>query len=73
MKAAVLGLRSDTIRGTHLGPLAGIPPTGKPVTISRIANFRVVDGKIKENWNLVGMLGALHQLGAMPPPPGAPR
>ncbi len=42
------------------------------VTISRIAIFRVVDGQITENWNLVDTLGALQQLGAIPMPLGTP-
>jgi steroid delta-isomerase-like uncharacterized protein len=56
----------DTISGTHGGPFAGIPPTDRPVTINRIAIFRVVDGRITESWNVVDMLGALQQLGAAP-------
>jgi predicted ester cyclase len=56
----------DTLSGTHGGPFAGIPPTGRPVTINRIAIFRVVDGRITESWNVVDMLGALQQLGAAP-------
>jgi steroid delta-isomerase-like uncharacterized protein len=58
----------DTIRGTHRGPFAGIPPTGREISISRIAIFRLVDGRIKEHWNLVDMLGALQQMGAVPAP-----
>jgi steroid delta-isomerase-like uncharacterized protein len=56
----------DTIRGTHQGPFAGVPPTGRTVTVSRIAVFRVVDGQIKEHWGLLDMLGVLQQLGAIP-------
>ena len=59
----------DTISGTHLGPFAGVPATGKPVRISRIVIFRLEEGKLKENWNVVDMLGALQQMGAFPPPP----
>src|SRR5689334_10881275 len=61
----------DTIRGTHRGPFAGIAPTGRSITMSRISIFRVVDGRITENWNMVDMLGALRQMGAIPAP-GAP-
>ena len=40
-------LRS-TIRGTQTGPLPGIPPTGKPFTLTTIDIFRLADGKIVE-------------------------
>jgi steroid delta-isomerase-like uncharacterized protein len=61
----------DTIRGTHQGPFAGVPPTGRTITVSRISVFRVVDGQIKEHWGLVDMLGVLQQLGAIPRPGAA--
>jgi steroid delta-isomerase-like uncharacterized protein len=64
----------DTIRGTHRGPFAGMPPTGKQVTVGRIAIYRVVDGLITEHWANVDQLGLMQQLGALPapaPPPGA--
>jgi hypothetical protein len=54
-------------------PVPGQGPGREGVAISRIAIFRVEDGQIKENWNLVDMLGALQQPGAIPPPHGAPR
>jgi hypothetical protein len=41
------------------------PPTHRHddgVTISRLAIFGVVGGRIRGNWNVVDMLGALHQL-----------
>jgi steroid delta-isomerase-like uncharacterized protein len=56
----------DTIRGTHRGTFASIPPTGKPVTVNRIAIFRLADGRIVENWAQVDMLGLLQQVGAIP-------
>lgn len=40
-----------TWRGTHLGKLADIEPTGKQVTGTMIQIFRVVNGKILEEWN----------------------
>ena len=58
-------LRSTT-HGTHQGPLVGIPPTGKQVTMSGIAIYRLVDGKIVEQWGVNDMLGLLQQLGVVP-------
>lgn len=40
-----------TWRGTHLGKLADVEPTGKQVTGTMIQIFRVVDSKILEEWN----------------------
>lgn len=61
-----------TMRGTHLGPLNGLPPTGREVTVSGISIERVVDGRIVEGWNQNDALGMLQQLGALPAPPEAP-
>jgi len=55
-----------TARGTHQGPLVGIPPTSKQVTMSGIAIYRLVDGKIVEQWGVNDMLGLLQQLGVVP-------
>jgi predicted ester cyclase len=37
--------------GTHMDKLADVEPTGKQVTRTMIQIFRVVDGKILEEWN----------------------
>lgn len=42
--------------GTHLGTYEGVPPTGRRVTRTLIQIFRVVDGKILEEWNEGGGL-----------------
>ena len=52
--------------GTHTGPWAGIPPTGRAVSIRMIAIHRVQKGKIIEDWVLVESLGFFQQLGAVP-------
>ena len=39
-----------TTRGTHQGPLMGIPPTGRPVTVHEMSCHRVVDGRVAESW-----------------------
>ncbi len=57
-----------TARGTHKGEWMGIAPTGKQITISGIAIHRITDGKIVEGWTSMDMLGALQQLGVVPPP-----
>lgn len=52
-----------TLRGTHLGPWLGIPPTGKVIDIEVIDILRVRDGKITDHWNQVDRLGLLQQMG----------
>ena len=53
-----------TATGTHLGPWAGIEPTGKPMRFSAINVFRFSDGKVVELWNHRDDLGLVEQLGA---------
>ena len=55
-----------TARGTHSGELAGIPPTGKQVTITCIDILRIADGKIVERWAEDNGLALMQQLGAIP-------
>jgi len=52
-----------TTRGTHKGELEGIPPTGKTFTSSFFTVFRLVDGKIAEEWEILDELGMMMQLG----------
>jgi steroid delta-isomerase-like uncharacterized protein len=54
--------------GTHQGELMGIPPTGKPVTVTGIDLFRFAGGKIAEHWAEFDMLGMMQQLGVIPAP-----
>lgn len=58
----------DQTRARHTGVFAGVPPTGAEVTVSRIAIYRVADGKIAEHWAVVDMLGLMRQLGVLPAP-----
>lgn len=57
-----------TARGTHTGPLLGLPPTGKSVSFGGMEVFRVADGLIVESWGQFDALGLLRQLGATPTP-----
>jgi predicted ester cyclase len=58
----------DTYLLTHTGAFQGIPPTGKEATMTGTDIYRMVDGKIVEQWVEVDMLGFLQQLGFLPPP-----
>jgi steroid delta-isomerase-like uncharacterized protein len=51
------------LRGTHGGDLGGMPPTGKTFTVSAFTVFRIVDGRIAEEWEILDELGMMHQLG----------
>lgn len=55
-----------TCRGTHLGELQGIPPTGKQVTVTGIEINRFKGGKSVEHWLNYDTLGMLQQLGVIP-------
>jgi predicted ester cyclase len=52
----------DTYRVRHIGELAGIPPTGKELTMTGIDIYRLVDGKIVEQWYEMDFTGLLKQL-----------
>ncbi|MBI3287464.1 MAG: ester cyclase [Chloroflexi bacterium] len=57
-----------TARGTHRGELMGIPPTGKPVTLTGITINRWAGGKIVEGWTEINLMGVMQQLGVVPAP-----
>jgi steroid delta-isomerase-like uncharacterized protein len=57
-----------TLEGTHRGPFAGVPATGKRVTLSGIAIFRLAAGRIAEGRGCADFYGLLQQLGALPVP-----
>jgi steroid delta-isomerase-like uncharacterized protein len=57
-----------TFRGTHQGAFQGIPPTGKPVTLTGISIWRVDGGTIVESWHELDTLGLMQQLGVIPTP-----
>jgi steroid delta-isomerase-like uncharacterized protein len=49
--------------GTHRGPFAGIPATGRPVTITAMHLHRIADGKLTEHWEEIDLLRLMRQLG----------
>jgi steroid delta-isomerase-like uncharacterized protein len=48
--------------GTHAGPFAGVPPTGRTVTISGIDIHRVGRGRIAELWEELDVASLLAQM-----------
>ena len=59
--------------GTHRGEYAGIPPTGKRVTMRGITLYRLAGGKVKELYWNYDVFGLLQQLGAIPAPGQQPQ
>jgi predicted ester cyclase len=59
-----------TMTGTNTGTfdLFGLPPTGRPVTMTGQEIFRARDGKFAEIWHQEDVPGMLRQLGLQPPP-----
>jgi steroid delta-isomerase-like uncharacterized protein len=55
----------STMNATHTGTFRGIAPTGKRVSMSRIAIHRIADGKVVEGWILYDMFGLMQQIGAI--------
>jgi steroid delta-isomerase-like uncharacterized protein len=53
-------------RGTHAGPLGGMPPTGRPFDIAGMTIERLAEGRIAEIWVARDELGLMRQLGAIP-------
>jgi steroid delta-isomerase-like uncharacterized protein len=52
--------------GTNTGSANGLPATGKKVRIPGMTIFRIVDGKIVEEWASFDQLDFMRQLGLMP-------
>lgn len=52
-----------SLSGIHGGELEGMPPTGKPFTVRAFTVFRLVDGRIAEEWEILNELGLMQQLG----------
>ncbi len=57
-----------TQEGTHQDAFQGIAPTGKQISVTAIAMFRIANGKVAEEWLSSDRLGLLQQLGAFPAP-----
>ena len=56
-----------TIRGSHLGPFMGIPPTGRPIEIPGMSMVHLRDGKFLEDRFYFDASGVLRQMGLLPP------
>ncbi len=59
-----------SFRGTNTGSFLGAPATGKQVTATGVAIFRIANGKIVEHWGENDTIGVMQQLGLMPAPGG---
>ena len=52
--------------GTHEGEFAGVPATGKKVSVTGTVIQRIENGKSAEHWAIWDVLGMLTQMGAIP-------
>jgi len=59
-----------SFRATHLGKFMGVAPTGKPVTWTAIAIYRLNGSRISECWLESNLQGLLLQLGVVSAPHG---
>ena len=55
-----------TNTATHKGTLMGVPATDRKVSFGGVDIFRVVGGKITDEWSYPDLLGLMQQLGAIP-------
>jgi len=55
-----------TMYGTHTGAWMGVAPTDNQISVRMIVIHRIADGRIAEDWVLVGALGLFQQLGLVP-------
>jgi predicted ester cyclase len=51
-------------RGTHMGRLLGVQPTGRKVSFETVDAMRVRKGKIVEHWGAANLLSLLDQISA---------
>ena len=55
-----------TARGTNTGTGNGLPATGKRAAVAGITIWRIVNGKITEEWSAFDQLSMMQQLGLIP-------
>jgi ketosteroid isomerase-like protein len=55
------------LTGTHTGPLLGIEPTGKPLSIDGMDHFVLRDGRVVSNFVVFDQMQYARQIGMMPP------
>ena len=53
-------------RGTNTGTGNGLPATGKKAELAGITIWRIIEGKIKEEWSAFDQLSLMQQLGLLP-------
>lgn len=51
-----------TLRATHQGEFAEIPPTGREVKVGVLDLFRISSGRLEEQWAMLDNLGLMQQL-----------
>ena len=54
-------------RGSHLGPLWGLPATGNPMEMRSIDIWRVANGEFVEHWDELNLLEVFQAVGMLPP------
>jgi len=54
----------SVMRGTHLGPFRGLPPTRRSFAVYLVDLVRVRDGRFVEHWGGPDLLDLVTQLGA---------
>jgi len=52
-----------SLQCVHGGELEGIPPTGNEIELDAYTVFRLVDGRIAEEWEIIDELGMMRQIG----------
>ena len=55
-----------TYRGTHAGPLYGVPPTGNAIEMRSIDIWRTHNGEFVEHWDELNLLDVFQQIGIIP-------
>lgn len=57
-----------TFGGTHDEPFFGVEPTGRELSVSEIAIYRMADGEVAEMWLEADLWGMFRQLGVVESP-----
>jgi steroid delta-isomerase-like uncharacterized protein len=59
-----------TFTGTHDQTFFGVEPTGQEITVTEIAVYRIMEGRVAEMWLEADLWGMFQQVGAVDSPEG---